>query len=137
MEKARLPKFVIHDMSTFWFFMDPLSIEADDVQYIVDENPDLTEMGWRCGPADEPLEITPEFIQQVRTATAYFATLRRVPANQSSYGLKHEAERWGKENGLEPYVCNCAAIIAGLLLGYRPVRAKYRCMYGWFRKPRK
>lgn len=36
----------------------------------------------------------------------------------SSYGLKHAAERWGRDNGMSPYVSNGAFIKAAILAGY-------------------
>lgn len=47
----------------------------------------------------------------------------------SSYGLKHAAERWGRDNGMSPYVSNGAFIKAAILAGYevRPcARPDYR-----------
>ena len=38
-----------------------------------------------------------------------------------SYGLKHDAERWGRSQGMAPYVSNGALIAAAVALGY-PIR---------------
>lgn len=61
-----------------------------------------------------------EFLEQVQTAATYVIRVvnnigvRGLASQQSvtSYQLKHQAERWGRENGLAPYVCNMAAIVA-------------------------
>ncbi|PSV43603.1 hypothetical protein [Photobacterium indicum] len=61
-----------------------------------------------------------EILRQVQTAfewteqAVYFCGVYRTFSKTatSSYGLKHTIEWWGKANGLEPYVCNMAAIVA-------------------------
>lgn len=65
---------------------------------------------------------------QVATAIAF---LRRctptVRTKLSSYGLKHDAERWGAtQPGLSPYVSNGALIAAAVYLGFptRPYNYK-------------
>jgi hypothetical protein len=58
----------------------------------------------------------------VATAIAYLRQCR--PAKRpivSSYHLKHLAERWGRENGVQPYIANgeliAAAVFVGLKIG--------------------
>ena len=59
------------------------------------------------------------FILEVKTAIAYIkeviklAGIRKKPSSdQTSYGFKHDAERWGGKNGMEGYICNMAGIVA-------------------------
>ena len=50
---------------------------------------------------------------QVRTAMAYLAEEWVPGADQEqSYSLKHDAERWGKDNEMAPYISNGAMCIA-------------------------
>jgi hypothetical protein len=63
-------------------------------------------------------------IEQVQVDTA-LAWLEQVahPLKSTwywgtSYGLKHTAENWGRDNGLSPYVSNGAFIKAAILAGY-------------------
>lgn len=59
---------------------------------------------------------------QVATAVAFLRLLTPTHAatwqSPGSYGLKHDAEQWGRVNGLEPYVSNGALIAAAVELGY-------------------
>lgn len=56
--------------------------------------------------------------EQIETAKAYLRLLKPTKRPVvSSYSLKHRAEHWGKDNGMEPYVSNGALIAAALLLG--------------------
>jgi len=64
-------------------------------------------------------------LKQVATAIAFLRLC--VPtkgAAVNSYGLKHAAERWGREHGMQPYVANGELIVAacylGLSIGYEP-----------------
>lgn len=64
------------------------------------------------GPSNPPRE------KEVETALAYLSQLK--PTKQptcGSYYLKHRAERWGRYNGMEPYVSNGALIEAAIRLG--------------------
>jgi hypothetical protein len=52
---------------------------------------------------------------QVQTAITYLSKYANplkgtTDSGVGSYGLKHRIERWGRKNGLEPYVTNGAAI---------------------------
>ena len=61
-----------------------------------------------------------DFLEEVKTAANYIQQVIKVAGlrssvtkkGQTSYGLKHSAERWGRKNGMSPYVCNMAAIVA-------------------------
>lgn len=59
---------------------------------------------------------------QVATAVAFLRLLTPTHAatwqSPGSYGLKHDAEQWGRVNGLEPYVSNGALIAAAVEIGY-------------------
>jgi hypothetical protein len=58
-------------------------------------------------------------LRQIATAAAFLATLEPIKtARVSSYHLKHVAEKWGRENGMEPYVTNGALIVAAAALGF-------------------
>src|SRR5215469_4734871 len=59
---------------------------------------------------------------QVETALAYLALLKPTKvAALGSYGLKHRAEEWGRDNGHCSYVTNGALIEAAIRLGLRVV----------------
>lgn len=64
---------------------------------------------------------------QVSTAEAFLRTPPRTPnvtaSNPDSYTLKHEAERWGEVNGLEPYVSTGALLQAARNLDI-PIRQR-------------
>lgn len=75
----------------------------------------LTLGGW------DAEHVSPLDRDQVATALAFLAcgpvkVLRRVPSRwaPSSYGLKHRAERWGRDVGMAPYVSNGSMIAAAL-----------------------
>lgn len=57
---------------------------------------------------------------QVQTAKAFLLTLTRTKSatrrSPYSYMLKHNAENWGRANGMEPYVTNDAVIAAAFEL---------------------
>jgi len=57
----------------------------------------------------------------------------------TSYGLKHVAEHWGRDNGLSPYVSNGAFIKAAILAGYeiKPDRGNAKIKLGLPRKIRR
>jgi hypothetical protein len=59
---------------------------------------------------------------EVATAAAWISACTRKLKTKwywgTSYGLKHEAERWGRSNGMSPYVSNGAFIKAAILAGY-------------------
>jgi hypothetical protein len=60
---------------------------------------------------------------QVQTAIAYLNKYAKqlkgtTDSGVGSYGLKHRVERWGRENGLQPYVTNGAAIEAVRRMGW-------------------
>lgn len=62
-------------------------------------------------------------LQQVRTALIWLSQLEKTKnaarySSGYSYGLKHQCESWGRENGLEPYVSNGALIAAAIFLGF-------------------
>lgn len=75
---------------------------------------------------DTTTEGRPPDPAQVATAQAYLQTLPRAEKGGSrwpgSYGLKHLAERWGAEHGMQEYVSNGALIQAARDLGI-PLRA--------------
>lgn len=58
---------------------------------------------------------------QVLTAVRYLRCLRPTitarPRSPGSYGLKHDAERWGERHGMAPYVTDGALIAAAIALG--------------------
>ena len=89
----------------------------------------LSAEGW---DADSPHPLA---VDQVATAIAYLTcgpvrALRSIPTRQpsaaSSYGLKHQAERWGRSVGLAPYVANGALIAAALHLRIPMRRHRWR-----------
>jgi hypothetical protein len=62
---------------------------------------------------------------EVATAAAFLRLLTPTSSatdrSPNSYTLKHDAERWGRANGMRPYVTNGALIAAAVALGY-PIR---------------
>jgi hypothetical protein len=55
----------------------------------------------------------------VATALAFLRQCRRIKTpNLSSYGLKHAAERWGRRNGMKPYITNGELIVAAIYLNF-------------------
>lgn len=57
--------------------------------------------------------------EEVATAIAFLKRCRLTKAaRRDSYGLKHKAERWGKANGMTPYVSNGELIAAAIYLGF-------------------
>jgi hypothetical protein len=59
----------------------------------------------------------------VATAMAFLNRCRKTKKpTRGSYGLKHLAERWGRDNGLEPYITNGALIVAAVALGFKVIR---------------
>ncbi|WP_152033411.1 hypothetical protein [Bradyrhizobium sp. DOA9] len=81
--------------------------------------PELCPYGLRHYRGNHPVE--PRSIRDDEVATA-MAFLRRFHPTKkgtaSSYWLKHEAENWGRKNGMSGYVSNGAMLIAALLLGF-------------------
>lgn len=97
----------------------------DEARAAIKAAPDsLTAGGWSLNRRAVPLGYDAKLdALQVATALAYLKmgpvrVLRRVPSRlpRSSYGMKHEAERWGREIGFAPYVTNGALIAAALHL---------------------
>lgn len=60
-------------------------------------------------------------VAQLATAGAFLRLLRptatATDGSPGSYGLKHDAERWGRAHGMAPYVSNGALIAAAVALG--------------------
>jgi hypothetical protein len=66
--------------------------------------------------------------KNIATAVAFLRQCRKVKKfTYSSYHLKHQAERWGRYNGLEPYVANSELIVAAVYLGF-PIRVHRRSL---------
>jgi hypothetical protein len=82
--------------------------------------PRLTVNGFYVGHLPAPNRDFDD--EQVLTAALFLLTLggRRKTFNSKadSYSLKHNAENWGKENGLSPSISNGAFILAALICGY-------------------
>jgi hypothetical protein len=65
----------------------------------------------------------------VATAIAYLRQRRTVKHPRvSSYHLKHLAERWGRENGMQPYITNGELIVAAIYLGIKIKPAVFRSL---------
>jgi len=84
----------------------------------------LCRMAW-----ENPLEDTPA---QVATAMAWLRMVnsrKTINRRQTSYGYKHEVERWAAANGGHHYVSNGSFLMAAKRLGFRiqPYRANYCC----------
>jgi hypothetical protein len=58
--------------------------------------------------------------ENVATAIAFLRQCRKLTKpNFNSYGLKHSAERWGRVNGMSPYVANGELIAAACYLDFK------------------
>lgn len=58
-------------------------------------------------------------VEEVATAIAFLRQCRKLKRpNHGSYYLKHVAERWGCDNGMQAYVTNGALIVAAVFLGF-------------------
>jgi hypothetical protein len=72
--------------------------------------------------------------RNVATAIAYLREYCRPARTRkggtSSYGLKHDAERWGQRNGLQPYVTNGELIVAAVYLGFK-IETMRNCPNAW------
>jgi len=66
---------------------------------------------------------------ELATAAAFLRLLTPTATasykSPGSYGLKHDAERWGRSHGMAPYVSNGALIAAAVALGL-PIRRSRR-----------
>lgn len=61
-------------------------------------------------------------LAQIATAIQWIDSVKKIKNYKcGSYGAKHTAERWGRENSLAPYVANGALIVAAV---YRKVRLR-------------
>jgi hypothetical protein len=76
--------------------------------------------------ADGVRKLTTEsYIEQIKWARIYLATIAYKRFSYTSYGLKHMAERFHRANferegcpSRNPYVCNGALIVAAIELGF-------------------
>lgn len=63
-------------------------------------------------------------LKEFQTACEFLDLLgkprKTLDKNMSSYGMKHAAEKWGKENGKAPYICNGIMILAIIAKGFAP-----------------
>lgn len=104
--------------------MMPQSAEAAQaIRFAQVQHPDLGWDGFYPIPdIPEPRRLDANAASdQIQVATA-IAFLRLCPKtqrpHQSSYSLKHQAERWGRHNNLSPYVANGALLIAAIYLAF-------------------
>lgn len=114
---------------------------AQAVEFALAQYPDLNANGFRAsskqlGYVDRHEEWREELrgkrsLKGVATSIAYVDECHRfgkstVP-NENSYSMKHAAERWGRVNGLSPYVSNGAFIAAAI---FRRVPIEYKPEWG-------
>jgi transcriptional regulator with XRE-family HTH domain/uncharacterized protein YozE (UPF0346 family) len=92
------------------------------------QHPDLSLNGFRYNGFDkDPFEgakseqesrarlFSDDSLAQVATAIRWIDSVKKVKTWKcGSYGAKHRAEKWGKENGLASYVANGALIAAAV-----------------------
>jgi hypothetical protein len=71
--------------------------------------------------AEEARHALADALDEVRTACAYLLARPEGRTWRDSYGLKHEAERWGRAVGMNSYVANGTLIAAAIHLDL-PVR---------------
>jgi hypothetical protein len=123
---------------------------------VLAENTDLSIYGWHGNPSFEqthfaryspdpkwsykdrrsPSDISKIDYDNVRTALRFIETQccpqKTFNKKRGSYGLKHDAEAWGKENGMSSYVANGEFILAAILAGFdfkREKRANPNCLF--------
>jgi len=66
--------------------------------------------------------FTNDSLAQIATALAWIDAIKVLSMPKiGSYGAKHRAERWGRENGFSTYVANGAVLVAAI---YRKVPTK-------------
>jgi transcriptional regulator with XRE-family HTH domain len=54
-------------------------------------------------------------LAQIATAICWIDTAKKIKAYKcGSYGAKHSAEQWGRDNGLSSYIANGALIVAAI-----------------------
>jgi hypothetical protein len=105
------------------------------IKRIMDEYPDLCCHGFQFHYPHQPDEysfstfaegrnqmLTRDFARQVVTAKAFIQLT--YLEDYGSYNLKHAAENFGQEVGLERYVSNGALIVAAIWRGYKPKRQR-------------
>ena len=76
-------------------------------------------------------DIKEEFVEQVERATEWLKLCeqtKHLDRRQTSYGIKHEAERWCREQGHPNggYISNGALLMAAYTLGFKVQRPKNR-----------
>lgn len=92
---------------------------AADVHRVLAEYPELGVHGFMVYP---PLAPGRDFVDQVETACHWLAgapARRRLLIKHGSYRVKHLVERSERT-----YISNGAAIVAAVLVGFRPVRSR-------------
>ncbi len=98
------------------------------VAAVIASHPDLCLNGWKTPTTTDEYFVesraallAPEGQRQIETACAFLELVctprRRGAVWRSSYGLKHQAEAWGKATGRAPYVANGAMLVACLAAG--------------------
>jgi transcriptional regulator with XRE-family HTH domain len=66
--------------------------------------------------------FTDDSLAQVATAIAWIDSVKTIKTpTTGSYGAKHQAERWGRENGYASYVANGALLVGAI---YRKIPMK-------------
>lgn len=92
------------------------------------QHPDLSLNGFRYNGLDKsPFDgaksehesrarlFSDDSLAQIATAIRWIDSVKKVKTHKiGSYGAKHSAERWGRENGLASYVANGALIVAAV-----------------------
>lgn len=79
--------------------------------------PQLCEYGLRRPPKSSL--ASPLRADEIATAIAFLRRFKPTKrGTYNSYFLKHEAERWGRRNGMVAYVSNGALIAAAMSLGF-------------------
>ena len=92
------------------------------------QHPDLSLNGFRYNGFDkDPFEgaksehdsrarlFSDDSLAQIATAIRWIDSVKKIKTYKcGSYGAKHRAERWGKENGLASYIANGALIVAAV-----------------------
>jgi hypothetical protein len=81
---------------------------------------DLTTEGIGCGWAGPAAWATPWQADEIETALEFLRMCKKSRTEmRCSYVLKHNAEEFGKANGLARYVSNGSLIVAALVLGFK------------------
>jgi|GEM_PF-4891907 len=119
----------------------------DQIAEVIAAHPELSLYGWKCFypsgkcgydnfESDRQRTASDDFACQVATAKEfierYHNPVQKRRKGVGSYYLKHNAEKFGRDNGMSSYVSNGAFIVAAILLEMRIKRFRHSKNCGVF-----